>query len=99
MAKIAKVTIKHSDNMKQSDLNAFNKFQDSQRAAVVAQGKFYGLTYTDAELDQRYKHTTIDQIKAKPGYYGKVKHMVYGPYKTEHAAQNHCNEIAYEMAH
>ena len=80
---MAKVTVKHSDKLKQSDMTAGEKQAEKLKAM--------GWKNITAQ--------TLDSIKAAPGYYGKFKSTWKGPFENEECAVASISEMLFEAKH
>jgi hypothetical protein len=94
MKKMPMVTVKHSKDMKASDLNSHNKRYEKLRAGWMNAGQ------TEEQVNAMFPLATLEQFTSKPGFYGKFTGgrggEWRGPYATEIEANNVVGEIAYE---
>lgn len=94
MRKMPTVTVKHSSEMKASDVNSHNKRYEKLRNGWLMMGQ------TQAQVDAMFPVATLEQFTSKPGFYGKFSGSKggewRGPYETKEQALDAVGEIAYE---
>jgi hypothetical protein len=97
MKKMPTITIKHSSEMKKTDVNSQNKRYEKLRASWLMCGQ------TEAQVNAMFPIATLEQFTSKPGFYGKFSGgrggEWRGPYKTKEEAQDVVGEIAYESTY
>jgi hypothetical protein len=94
MKKMPTITIKHSSEMKKTDVNSNNKRMQKLRDSWLACGQ------TLAQVEAMFPFETLENYTSKPGFYGKFSGgrggEWRGPFETEGEAKDVVGEIAYE---
>jgi hypothetical protein len=97
MKKMPTITIKHSSDMKKTDVNSNNKRMQKLRDSWLLCGQ------TQEAVESMFPFETLETYTSKPGYYGKFSGSRggewRGPFKTEEEARNVVGEIAYESTY
>ena len=97
MKKMPTITIKHSSEMKKTDVNSQNKRFEKLRASWLAYGQ------TEAQVNQMFPIATLEDFTSKPGFYGKFSGgrggEWRGPYASKEEAQDVVGEVAYESTY
>jgi hypothetical protein len=97
MKKMPTITIKHSSEMKKTDVNSNNKKMQKLRDGWSQCG------YTQEQVEKMYPFDVLETYTSKPGFYGKFSGGRggdwRGPFDTKEQAQDVVGEIAYESTY